>query len=295
MTHIETNLFDHYLSYLFIMFCSITTAWLLGNNDHVLIRYWYPIIMGLLIGTRIVNFYKRKYQLYLLEMCYVVNLVSIIIIPLEYDIRYIYPFLHGPLMTYSLVYGDSIVPHNLEKTTSYAIHSIGSIISRRLYWNGDPSLWLTINDLTFSSFLKHFSTSMIVYMIWALPYYFYLFSYNGNLMTMGKYVYRLNPEDQLTLYLKIKYAFLHISFASLTLMIGILSMHCWQFNYFTVGCQILSGFLHGGWYYYTGHKLNFFKMLVKTFLTVKTTVKIKVNNAINKIKEFGEIYDKKEV
>ena len=272
---IRTDNIKNYVSYLYIMFTIIITTWFLAHDNHKKIKLWYSITLFLLLLFRCISYYRKEYLLHMLEMCYFINLVSIFYVQSNYDIRYIYPFMHGPLMVYSLIYGDAFIPHDLAKTTSYSIHTFGSVITRRLYWNGDSKLWLSWNDLP-NNFYHYLYWCLILYLTWLIPYCIYLYMYDGNMTTMIKYVYRLNKDDIISSKQKIQYICGHMFFIIISLIIGIISMHCWQMNYFIVACQIISGFIHGGCYYYTGHKMNFFKMLLKIFIVVKNkAIKIK--------------------
>lgn len=257
-----------YFSQLYIIFCCILMTWILATNDHKLIKYTYLGIMISLLCFRTISFFRRGFQYYLLEMCYVINIISLFVIALDYDIKIIYPFMHGPLMCYSLIYGDALIFNNLAKTTTYAIHSTGSIVTRRLYWNGDNTTF-SLDDLTYDSFLLTLKQCMIVYFCWAIPYYIWLFLYNGNMITMVRYMHRVNLEDNVTIYMKVKYIVLHFFGITASLLIGIFSMYCWQFNYLMVGCQIVSGFVQGATYDFTGHRLNFMKLFFNTYTKIK--------------------------
>ena len=275
MAPVKTDTFQNYVIYIFILFEIITSAWLLGSNDHELMKYWYAFVQLSLFGTRIYSFYRKDYLLYLFEMCYIVNIISIFIVPTNYCLKYIYPFFHGPLMAYALVYGDAIVLHDLDRTTSYAIHTFGAIFTRRFYWNNPEENYLTLENLTLTGFGSNILISVQLYLCWAVPYtLLYLIPYNGTSPTMLKYVARMKNDDVPSLFQKMMYISSHFLFITIALIIGNFSMYCWQFNYFMVALQVLSGFLNGGWYYYTGKKLNPKKALSEALFAVKNTVKV---------------------
>ena len=98
MAKIPVDTFTNYIIYIFLIFEIIGTAWMCGYNDHYLLRLWYTFTMITLFVTRICSFYRKDYMMYLLEMCYVVNIVSIFFVYFDFGIKYIYPFLHGPLI-----------------------------------------------------------------------------------------------------------------------------------------------------------------------------------------------------
>jgi hypothetical protein len=186
------------------------------------------------------------------------------------DIRTIYPFLHGPLAFYTLMYGDALIYSDLAKSTTFAIHSGGSVVSRRLYRNGDPILILTLKDLTIESFNVHFKSCMTIYFCWAIPYYIWLFFTNNEYTNIIKWTFGLGSKDVVPLYLKFKYIVLHFLAVSVALVVGILSMHFEYLNIFIVSCQVISGFAQGAAYDFTGHRINFFKLFAKAYLRVQT-------------------------
>jgi hypothetical protein len=98
-----------YFSQLYLIFCTGSMIWVLANDDHNMIKIWYTFVITSLLGFRTISFFRKGDQCYLLEMCYVMTAISLFIIWLDYDIKIIYPFLHGPLAWYTLVFGDAIL------------------------------------------------------------------------------------------------------------------------------------------------------------------------------------------
>jgi uncharacterized membrane protein SpoIIM required for sporulation len=281
-----------YFSQLYLIFCNNLMVWFLAYDDHVLIKYWYSSILVPLLSFRTVSFVKKRMQFYLIEMCYFINVLTLYVINSGRDIRVVYPFLHGPLAFYTLVYGDALIYSDLAKSTTFAIHSGGSVVSRRLYWNGDPALILTLKDFTIDSFNTHFKSCVFIYFCWAIPYYIWFFSTDDDYINMAKYTFGLKATDVVPFYLKLKYVVLHFLCVSVTLAIGIFSMHCEYFNIFIVGCQIASGFVQGAAYDFTGHRINFFKLFTKAYLHVKTempklavVIKKNVEKGVEKVKD----------
>ena len=268
------------------MFEIIGTAWICGSNDHLLLRNWYMFTMVSLFATRLYSFYRKNYLLYLLEMCYLINIVSMISVYFNVGLEYVYPFLHGPLIAYSLYYCDALILHDLDKTTSLAIHSFGAIITRRLYWQGDPSLILKLGDLTFNTFLNKMLTSFVCYLFWAVPYcIFYLFPFNGNGYTMIRYVARVDNNVVVDAQSKIKYIFCHMLCCLTALVFGNLSMFCWQLDYAIIVAQIMSGIIHGGWYYYKDHKFKVKDAHKEVMESIRSNVKINSSTLSVKLKE----------
>lgn len=276
MTKVPTNTFQNYIIYLFLMFEIVGTAWICGSNDHALLRTWFTFTMITLFVTRLYSFYKKGYLLYLWEMCYFVNLVSIPMIYNDIGMNYIYPFLHGPLIAYSLIFGDALILHDLDKTTSLAIHSFGAIITRRLYWQGDQSLILSLEDLTLESFGQQMLVSIGCYLLWVIPYcIFYLFPFNGSGHTMIRYTTRLDENGIVTTIMKAKYIVLHMLLVVLALLMGNLAMYIWQFDYVLIISQIICGVIHGGWHYYKEHKFKFEEAQKDLMKSINTHLKLK--------------------
>lgn len=258
-----------YFSQLYLIFCVVSMTWILGDNNHDLIKYWYTFVIVSLLTFRAISFVRKGFECYLIEMCYIATLFSLPIILFDYDIKIIYPFIHGPLAFYTLIYGDAIVFNDLAKSTTFALHSGGGIVTRKLYWNGNPNLIVTLTDLTFDSFKLRLFDCLQLYLIWAIPYYIWLFSTNSKRMNMVRYSFGIKAEDDVLLKQKIQYCLMHFVGVTVTLSIGIISMHFKYLNYAIVACQVISGFAQGASYDFTGKRINFFKLFAKGFLYTK--------------------------
>jgi hypothetical protein len=259
-----------YFSYIFSICILVTTGWILGHDNDLLIKYWYTIIMSLLLVIRIPDFKKRKYHHFLSELCYFVNLSAIYFMLMELDIKSIYPYLHGPLLLYAIFSGDAFIPHDLSKTTSFALHSFGTIVTRHLYWKSDKIL--TLNDLTTDTFIHYLKICIGIYLMWFLPYSCYVFCYKGKSLTMIKYTLKLKEEDSVKFIVKVSYLLKHMTMTIFSISIGILLMHWYQLDNFMCGMQILSGIIQGSYYYRYSKKLKFIN-LVKEFYIDKTKCK----------------------
>lgn len=192
-----------YFGQLYLIFCAVSMTWVLANDDHNLIKYWYTFVIASLMAFRIVSFFRKGWQCFLIEMCYVMTMLSLFIIWFDYDIKIIYPFIHGPLAFYTLGFGDAAIFNNLAKSTTFALHSGGGIVTRRLYWNGDPNLIVGFADLTLNSFKTRLIDCIKLYFLWAFPYYIWLFSTNWKLTNMAKDIFGVKPEDDLDFLKKI--------------------------------------------------------------------------------------------
>jgi hypothetical protein len=184
----------------------------------------------------------------------------------------IYPFLHGPLLLFSIYDGDAFIPQNMSKTITYCVHAFGALISRRLYWHrkcenfindcqiNDTYNYLIDDNFNMKIFVKHYQTSMTIYFVWFLLYAIYLFVYDGNSINMIKYIFKLK-DSKPTFKQKIIYLLTHAISVNFTICIGIIAMYSAILDHFLVGLIILSGLVQGAWYHQTGHKLRIDKLL----------------------------------
>lgn len=255
--------FKEYVSYMFLNVLNLVTVWLLGKNDHYTLRYWFAIIMACLLIIRVPDFQKRKYHHFFAEMCYFINFVTMFVLLKNEDIRCVFPFLHGPLLLYAIFSGDAFVPHNLPRSTSFALHTFGTVVSRKILWSGDPSLLLSLDDLYAGSYWIYIKGCAITYLLWFVPYSIYVFWYKGTSMTMIKYTKKLNIDNDVSNYEKNIYLLKHAILTFISVSFGIVLMHCRILDNIMVGLQIISGLVQGGYYYYSDGKklkiMNLFK------------------------------------
>jgi hypothetical protein len=58
-----------YFSYMFSICALVATGWMLGHNNHQMLKYWYSFIMGLLLIIRIPDFKQKKYHHFFSNIC----------------------------------------------------------------------------------------------------------------------------------------------------------------------------------------------------------------------------------
>jgi hypothetical protein len=255
-----------YFSYIFTLSILVSTGWILGNNNEKVIKYWYCVIMSLLLIIRIPDFRNKKYHHFFSEMCYFVNLLTIYFLLFNFDIKPIYPYLHGPLLFYAIFSGDAFVPNDLTKTTSFALHSFGTIISRHIYWNGNNTY--NLDDFNMYSYFYYIKTCMSIYLMWFIPYSFYVLWYKGKSLTMIKYTLKLKLDEEVKLFTKISYLIKHLIITLIIINMGIVSLYCYELNIFICALQLISGIIQGSHFSITGKKLKFINV-INTFLLKK--------------------------
>jgi hypothetical protein len=268
-----TRFIEQYLSYTLFTFLSNVTIWLLGKDSKHLIKWWFITSMSFLLIIRGFEFKGKKYHHFLIDMCYYINILTILIIMFDGDITLTFPFLHGSLPIFCIYNGDAFIPHSLTKTITFAIHAFGTVVSRRFYFDSICLPEIMLNKfnkslcqeyylpLTWNLFKFYFLRCMVVYLIWLIPYSFYVFTYKGNSFTLLKYILEIKDNNPITLFSKVKYLFYHILFTTLTLSLGIFAMQIPILDHILVTIQIICGFLQGSYFYYTGHRFSLIKFI----------------------------------
>lgn len=239
-------------SFSFITCLFGVTCWLFGLSNSNLLVYWYSSIMPLLLLIRIPDFIRNKTYHYFYEMCYYVNIVTILVLLNKWNIYLIYPFLHGPFICYSLTFKDKFITTDIPKTTSFALHTFGTIVSKRVYWNSNFAL--DIQKLNINSYFAYIKPVMLLYFTWLIPYSIYLFFYKGNKMTSIKYYAKLKDDEHPKNITKFNYLLIHLLLVFLTTSLGILLMHHETLDNFMCSMQILSGIYNGNLIYVNNTK-----------------------------------------
>ena len=272
-----------YFSYIFSICILVITGWMLGHNDDLLLKYWYAIIMSLLLIMRIPDFKRKKYHHFFSELCYFVNLAAIYFMLMDLDLKPIYPYLHGPLLMYAIFSGDAFIPHDLPKTTSFALHSFGTAVTRHLYRNGNEIL--SLNDLTIESFLHYLKICTGIYFLWFVPYSCYVFWYKGKSLTMIKYSLKLKENDNVTFMTKVSYLFKHMMLTISSISIGIILMYWYELDNFMCGMQVCCGIIQGSYYYARGKKLRFINF-IKECVGKNNQIVTENINTVEKVKKY---------
>lgn len=104
------KIFKKYISIPFVIVLMCITSWIFGYGNIDLIRYWYVISLTCLLGIRISEFVEIKYNHFLVEMCYYINLISIVVVLFDFDTTIIYPFTYGPLLFSCIFFHDAPIP-----------------------------------------------------------------------------------------------------------------------------------------------------------------------------------------
>jgi hypothetical protein len=247
------KVFQNYVSIPLVITLLCITSWIFGYGDLNLIRYWYVISLGSLIGIRAMEFVEIKYYHFLTEMCYYINVISIIVVLFDFDIKLIYPFTHGPLLLYCIIFGDAPIPDRLTRVLTFVIHSYSALVSRKIYWTKNYYL-LETNNL--ETFIKEIKQSITIYLLWFMVYSIYLLKYNGKSNTMIKYMFKIDKNIQPSIKLKLLWLITHFATIILTCSFGIITKYNYWLNNFVIIIMLLSGIYHTGKFYYKQAKKN---------------------------------------
>jgi len=241
------KIFQNYVSVPFVVTLLCITSWVFGYGNLDLIRYWYGFSLTCLLGIRACEFIEIKYYHFLTEMCYYINVISIFVVLFDYDVRIIYPFTHGPLLLYCIMFGDAPIPDRLTRVLTYVIHSYSALVSRKIYWtkNYDNP---PINN--FNSFMGELKMSTKIYLIWFITYSIYLIWYNGESDTMIKYIFKFEKNTKPDLKLKLLWLGIHFIVILLGCCFGIISKYNYWFNLFIILVLFAFSIYNTGKFYY---------------------------------------------
>jgi len=199
------------------------TVYLLVTNNNDLLKMWYIYSMSVLLFIRICEFIEIKYTHFLLEFCYYINILYLIFLYNNINTDYLYPILHGPLILYSIIFGDTIIPHKLSKTLTFALHTYGAIVSWKL---NNPNTNVNID------FNTYFKKVYIIYLSWFLFYMFYLFNYDDTSKnTTIRYMLKLEDiRINISFLTKLNWLIGHLIIVLFCCYIGILSKYYTWFD-----------------------------------------------------------------
>jgi len=160
------------LSFTFGVLCICGSEWLALRHADWFPLYYYAI-MSMLMVWRLITYSKDKYQLFMLDFCYFVNLsvaVQTAFFPTNinwYKANYI--LCMGPLMFAIIVWKNSLVFHSLDKLTSFFLHALPPLTVHLLRWGLIPNPAIHHDDnLTLLEFLM---LPIGLYLCWQLGYW----------------------------------------------------------------------------------------------------------------------------
>ncbi|KAL7718255.1 Glycerophosphocholine acyltransferase 1 [Entamoeba marina] len=138
-----------------------------------LMYIYYIMLMVPLIGMRLYIFALNKWHYFLLDFCYVTNIIIAQLIirtyfthqPIGELIQIAFVLANGPLLTAIPVWNNSLVFHDFDKVISCSIHFLPSMVVYCIRW------YSNIEDIPENlSFTYGFVYPLIIYGIWQIFY-----------------------------------------------------------------------------------------------------------------------------
>lgn len=255
----STNKIGEFSTFIFSLYSLLLLEWFVATQNIFALRILFPIVSIIMMLHRIYEFcFIKKCPLFLMEFCYVIWIWSVVIISMNADVRYIYPFLHGPLILFTALDGEPYIFNNMNKITSVMLHNFAAVIVCVMYLNSNNFEQL---DKLHSNFLHYFKYCMIIFGSWFVPFSVFLFVYNGTAKTLLRHKFVSNKDQPTPFNIKITYFFCYLIVMVGTISFGIVSMHCIQLSYTMMLISLTSIIVNTSWYYYSnGDKSNKFSI-----------------------------------
>jgi len=136
---------------------------------------WYTLLIFPLLALRYYFYNKAKYQYFMLDFCYFVQLMllfSLYALPnsLQY-FQIVFALSNGPLALGIVMWRNSLVFHDLDKLTSVFIHIFPPLVTFCLRWY--PTRYDILEDCSDCgmSAINAFGYSLVFYTIWQILYF----------------------------------------------------------------------------------------------------------------------------
>jgi len=150
------------------------TEYILLKVPHMM-PHWYTFLIFPLLGARYYTYHQIKYHYFMLDFCYYVQvllLAQVYYIPSPALFQIVFSLSTGPLCVAVVMWRNSLVFHDLDKTTSVFIHMFPPLVAYSLRWyppNNDFSLVCVEPDCRMSVYYA-FVVSFGFYIIWQILY-----------------------------------------------------------------------------------------------------------------------------
>ena len=114
------------------------SQWLSMRHPNYFIYFWIPLTIVLWI-YRFVDYSAQKFELFMLDFCYFINVsvaIQIIFYPSHLEwFQANYVLTTGPIYFAIIVWRNSLVFHDLDKLTSFFLHAFPPIIMHMYRWH----------------------------------------------------------------------------------------------------------------------------------------------------------------
>merc|ERR1719289_806744 len=167
----QVKLYDK-ISFTFGVLCICGSEWLALRHADWFPLYYYAI-MTMLLVWRLITYSKDKYQLFMLDFCYFVNL-SVVLQTAFFptDINWFkanYILCMGPLMFAIIVWKNSLVFHSLDKLTSFFLHAFPPLTVHLFRWGLIQNKHIKLEDTLWDA--ESFWAAVGLYLVWQIGYW----------------------------------------------------------------------------------------------------------------------------
>jgi len=159
------------ISFVFGLFVIIFGEYLVLRLPHLFL-YFYTIILTVLVIRRYVEYSSERCQLFMLDLCYFVNLSCLLQLHVASDslawYQANYALALGSLTNAMVVWQNSLVLHNISKLTSLLLHAFAPFTLHLVRWSIIPNN-LNLSEQSFT-LRESFLLPMMFYLLWQTLY-----------------------------------------------------------------------------------------------------------------------------
>lgn len=174
----------HVLCFIFSMLDVVTTTFIVARWPHSFHLY-YSFKVGLLITFRLMYYRWKKYHLFLIDLCYIINCLVMMHIWLFPQWQWLNDCVHGfggMLFVCIPLFRNSFVPHSLDRITSLQVHLMPQLQLYILRWHKSSEQEQAYASAEDMSILP----AVAMYLLWACIYHGLIFFVWGKYISEGR-------------------------------------------------------------------------------------------------------------
>eukprot|EP00494_Astrolonche_serrata_P023522 UN23780 len=118
-----------------------TCCLVLGSKYSYVLPFYYTVKYPILIGYRLYTYYYQNWQWFLLDLCYYINTGLLLYLWIFNDNKYMFVVLFSlisNMLWAVIVFGNALVFHSIDHTTSLLIHITPNLIMYSIRWDNEP-------------------------------------------------------------------------------------------------------------------------------------------------------------
>jgi hypothetical protein len=267
-------------------------AFLLGRAPCYFPLY-YSIVLIIFVLCRFIYYRYMRWHYFLLDFCYWANLMLLVFLWIyptsEFLFISTYAFSMGPLLIAVPIFRNSMVLHSLEKLTSVYIHIAPGLVMWSIRYNKCDKWPLTESTPSLYNYIKN---TAILYLIWAVIYYFIIFKLTLERCNKKKnttmFGYLLDNKDsifyKLTGFLGEKYRgvlfmLVHMIFSLVTLLLTYVCLYSEVIHIVLMVLTILKTFWSAATYYMEIFSKNY-ELRLQNLESIKQSLNLKTDNNV---------------